>query len=120
MRAFFQSFVFAWAGIRDFFAHHRNGQFHLVAAILVCLAGWWFGISRLEWVAVILCIAVVNALEALNSALEYLTDLVSPDYHPLAGKAKDMAAGAVLLAAIGAAVVGLLIFGPYLAKLTNV
>lgn len=61
---------------------------------------------------VVLCIALVISLEALNTAIEHLTDLVSPDYHPLAGKAKDVAAAAVLIAAMGAAVAGGLIFLP--------
>lgn len=114
MRAFFKSFLYAFAGIYDFFRNHRNGQFHLAAAIVVTAMGIFFHITPYEWVAVLLCIMVVTALEAMNSAVEYLTDLVSPDYHPLAGKVKDMAAGAVLMAAVGAAVVGVIIFGPYL------
>ncbi len=114
MQAFFKSFLFAFAGISDFFRHHRNGQFHLAAAAIATALGFYFQISAHDWVAVVLCIAVVTALEAMNSAVEYLTDLVSPDYHPLAGKVKDMAAGAVLMAAIGAAVVGMIVFGPYL------
>ena len=68
----------------------------------------------MEWVAISICIALVLALEALNTALEYLTDLVSPEYHPLAGKAKDAAAAAVLLVALGAIVVGLIVFIPHL------
>jgi diacylglycerol kinase (ATP) len=113
MKAFLKSFLFAFAGISDFFRHHRNGQFHLVAAVIATALGFYFNISAQDWVAVVLCISVVTALEAMNSAVEYLTDLVSPDYHPLAGKVKDMAAGAVLMAAVGAAVVGLMVFGPH-------
>ena len=75
-------------------------------------AGFFFEVSRWEWCLLILCVAVVLAAEAFNSALEYLVDLVSPGQHPLAGKAKDIAAGAVLIVAIGAALVGLLIFIP--------
>jgi diacylglycerol kinase len=71
----------------------------------------------MEWVALVICIVLVLALEAVNTALEYLTDLVSPEYHPLAGKAKDVAAAAVLIAAIGAVWVGILIFMPYLSAL---
>lgn len=67
----------------------------------------------MEWLAVILCFALVIGLEAVNTALEYLTDLVSPDYHPLAGKTKDVAAAAVLIAALGAVAVGLLVFVPH-------
>ena len=64
-----------------------------------------------------ICIALVISLEAVNTALEYLTDLVSPERHPLAGKAKDVAAAAVLIAAIGSAIVGLLIFVPKFSRL---
>lgn len=80
--------------------------------IAVIGAGFYFDISSMEWVALVLCIALVFAMEAVNTALEYLTDLVSPGFHPLAGKAKDAAAAAVLLAAAGAVVVGLVIFLP--------
>jgi diacylglycerol kinase len=117
MRAFFRSFVFAWAGIVDFFKNHRNAQFHLFATIILVVLGFYFGLSKLEWMAIVVCIFMVTALEAMNSAVEYLTDLVSPDYHPLAGKVKDMAAGAVLLAAMGAAIIGIMVFGPYLLQL---
>lgn len=81
------------------------------------MAGLFLKISSLEWAAIVLCMAIVMALEAVNTALEYLTDLISPTYHPLAGKAKDAAAGAVLLGALGAAVVGVVIFGPKIAAL---
>ena len=97
------------------FRHHRNGQFHLAATIVVVSCGFYCRISSGEWLAVIICVSTVTALEAINTAIEYLTNLVSPDYHPLAGKVKDMAAGAVLISAIGAAVVGGIIFIPRLA-----
>ena len=92
------------------FRTQANVRIHLAIAVLAVLAGFWLGLSRLEWVAVVLCIALVPALEAVNTALEFLTDLVSPEIHPLAGKAKDVAAAAVLLAAIGGAAVGLIVF----------
>ena len=68
----------------------------------------------MEWCAVLFAIALVWVAEALNTALERLTDLASPEFHPLAGKAKDMAAGAVLLAVAGAVLIGIVIFGPRL------
>jgi len=79
---------------------------------VVVLVSFLLQISLVEWAVLLVCILVVLALEAVNSALEYLTDLVSPNYHPLAGKAKDMAAGAVLLASIGSVIIGLLLLGP--------
>ena len=87
----------------------------LTAASLAALgAGAHFAISALEWCAVVLAIALVWVAEALNTALERLTDLASPQYNPLAGKAKDIAAGAVLIAALGAVSIGVIIFGPRL------
>jgi len=106
------SIQFAWQGIKDLFKTQPNARFHLLASIAVTAAGFYFQLSKMEWVAVVLCMAFVISLEAINTALEYLTDLVSPEHHPLAGKAKDVAAAAVLIAAIGAAVVGIIIFGP--------
>ncbi len=106
------SFRYAFHGLADLLRSQPNARIHLAMTIAVVLAGFYFSISRIEWVALVLCIALVFALEAVNTALEYLTDLVSPDFHPLAGKAKDAAAAAVLLAAAGAIVVGLIIFLP--------
>lgn len=74
-------------------------------------------ISITEWCFVTLCITLVIMAEAFNTAIENLTDLVSPDFHPLAGKTKDLAAGAVLIFSIGAVIVGLLIFLPKITKL---
>lgn len=85
----------------------------LTAATLLTIgAGAYFSISGLEWCAVILATALVWTAEGLNTALERLTDLVSPHYHPLAGQAKDIAAGAVLLAVVGAFCVGMVVFLP--------
>jgi diacylglycerol kinase (ATP) len=74
-------------------------------------------LTKSEWCWIILAIVVVWTAEALNTALEFLTDAASPDYHPLVQKAKDVAAGAVLISAVGAAVIGLIILGPYLLRL---
>jgi diacylglycerol kinase (ATP) len=85
----------------------------LTAATALTLgAGVYFSLSALEWCAVLLALSLVWAAEGLNTALERLTDLVSPGFHPLAGMAKDIAAGAVLLAAVGAVLVGVILFGP--------
>lgn len=108
------SFRWAFLGIADLLRHHHNAWIHLLAAVVVVCLGLLLGVSRLEWCLLILCIAQVLALEAINSAIEYLADRISTEHHPLLGKAKDIAAGAVLLSAIGAAVIGGLILGPYL------
>ncbi len=106
------SFLYAFKGLKDLFKNQPNARIHAAAAVLVVLAGFYFHISRTEWIAVTLCIVMVLGLEAMNTALENLTDLVSPDFHPLAGKAKDVAAAAVLLAAMGTVIVALIIFLP--------
>lgn len=106
------SFRYAFKGLAELFARQINARIHLAAAVVAVGAGFYFHISPLEWVALTGCIAAVIALEAINTALEYLTDLVSPDYHPLAGKVKDVAAAAVLVAAAGSVIIGLIIFVP--------
>lgn len=106
------SIQYALQGFVDLVKSQANARIHLIASAVVIFAGFYFRIDRLEWLAVVLCMAFVISLEAVNTALEYLTDLVSPEYHPLAGKVKDVAAAAVLVAALGAVVVGILVFGP--------
>lgn len=106
------SFRFAFQGLADLLRSQPNARIHLLAAVVVVAAGLYFRISRTEWAVLAGCIALVVALEAVNTAIEYLTDLVSADFHPLAGKAKDVAAAAVLVAALAAAAAGLAIFGP--------
>ncbi|MCF8248043.1 MAG: diacylglycerol kinase family protein [Saprospiraceae bacterium] len=112
LRKRLNSFRYAIAGIADMARTQANVKIHLLATVLVVIAGCYFGLTRTEWCLISLAIALVLAAEGFNTALEHLTDLVSPEYHSLAGKTKDVAAGAVLLAAIGAAAVGLLIFLP--------
>ncbi len=108
----FNSFRYAIKGIIELIRTQFNARIHLFAAAIVILAGFYFNISTTEWCLCIFAIATVLAAEGFNTALEFLTDLVSPDYHELAGKTKDVAAGAVLLTAIGAAIIGLIIFLP--------
>lgn len=113
LRKRLKSFVYAGKGIGSFLRKEHNAWIHCTAIVAVTVAGIMFGITRTEWLIVILCFAMVLAAEAFNTAIERLVNLVSPDYHPLAGDVKDVAAGAVLICAIGTAVVGLLIFIPY-------
>jgi diacylglycerol kinase (ATP) len=89
-------------------------RFHAAATFVVIGLGFYYGITRVEWALVALSVAGVWTAELVNTAIEALTDMASPAYHPLAGKAKDVAAGAVLLAALGALAVGVLVFGPHL------
>ena len=95
-------------------ASQRNARFHAAVVVAVVALGWWTEVSRGEWIAIALCIGFVFTAEALNSALEELADAVHPDRHPAVGRAKDLAAAAVLLAALAAAAVGLIIFVPRL------
>lgn len=106
------SFRYAFQGLAELAGSQANAKIHLFAAAGVIAAGAYFQLDRLEWCMVVLCIALVLSAEAFNTALEYLTDLVSPGHHPLAGKAKDLAAAAVLVMALGAATTGALIFLP--------
>lgn len=108
-----KSFTYAWKGIGSFLSKEHNAWIHCTAIVGVTIAGVFFGISRTEWLVIILCFAMVLAAEAFNTAIERLVDLVSPNYHLLAGDVKDIAAGAVLICAIGAAIIGVIIFLPY-------
>jgi len=109
---FLRSLGFALAGIGFLFRTQRNAQIHAAAAALVVLAAWLLGVSALEWLALLAAITIVIVAEGLNTAVEAVVDLVSPDYHQRARHAKDVAAGAVLLAAVGAAGIGMLVFVP--------
>lgn len=117
LKARLKSFVYAGRGIAAVMRGEHNMWIHLFVATTVIIAGIYFEITRTEWVLLILCIALVLAAEVFNSAIEQLTNLVSPGHHELAGKTKDMAAGAVLVTAAAAAICGLVIFWPYLIDL---
>lgn len=95
----------------------RIARIHVIIAGLVIIAGIVLRIDRIEWLAIIAAICTVMALEAMNTAVERTVDLIVQHNHPLARDAKDIAAGAVLIASIGAAVVGLWIFIPRVARL---
>jgi diacylglycerol kinase (ATP) len=83
-------------------------------SVIVLFLGIYFGLTKSEWCWIVLSIVAVWTAEALNTAFEFLADVATPDYHPLVGKAKDVAAGAVLITAIGSIVIGILIMGPYI------
>lgn len=106
-----RSFRYAWRGLRAMLASQHNAWIHAIAGLGACALGWMLGISLAEWCIVALAIVAVWTAEALNTAFEFLCDVAAPEFHPLVEKAKDVAAGAVLIAATGALAVGLLIFG---------
>jgi diacylglycerol kinase len=108
------SFVFAWRGIKLLVRHENNARVHLLASVCTLAVGTWLGLSTVEWGVIVLLTALVWVAEAVNSAVERLVDLVSPQHNRLAGDVKDLAAGAVLLAAIAAVVGGSTIIAPKL------
>lgn len=109
-----QSFKYALKGIQLLFQSETNAKIHLVFTILVIAGGVFFSVSKTEWCLLTTAIVMVLCAEGMNTAIEYLTNLVSPDFHELAGKTKDVAAGAVLITAIGAIIIGCIIFLPKL------
>lgn len=112
MKRFFKSFGFALNGWKFFFITEKNGQIQLVVAVLVLIASFIFRISHTEWMAVLICMAMVLALEMTNSVLEKLVDFLHPGQHEHVKWIKDVAAGAVLWAAVLSAVIGGIIFLP--------
>lgn len=114
-----QAFRFAFKGLADVFRTQANMRIHAAAAAAAVGLGLFFKITSVEWCMVALVIGIVLVAEVFNTALEYLTDLTSPDIHPLAGKAKDAAAAAVLIAAAASLVVGCIIFLPHFIRLLN-
>lgn len=100
-------------GIVETLKSQHNAWVHAVATLTVIIAGAVFGVSITEWCLLVLVITTVWVAEGLNTAFEFLCDVASPEFHPLVKKSKDVAAGAVLLSAIGAVTVGLIIFIPY-------
>lgn len=107
-----RSFKYAGRGVRKLFTQ-PNACIHASVMVIVIIAGWWYDISGMEWCIVVLCIAGVLMAESFNSAVETVADAVTEEYNPLIGRAKDLAAGAVLLFVIGAVISGLIIFLPH-------
>lgn len=91
----------------------HNAWLHAAATVAVAMAGFYFELAPEEWCWIILAMASVWTAEALNTAFEFLADVTTKDYHPVVEQAKDVAAGAVLITAMAAAIVGVIIFYPY-------
>lgn len=113
MKKRFRSFKYAFRGIGTLLATQMNARIHLTALLSVVAIGLIIGLSLGEWALISLAVAMVFSAEAMNSALEFLADHTAPEWHDSVQKAKDLAAGAVLLAAAGALAVGLLVFIPH-------
>jgi diacylglycerol kinase len=108
------SITHALRGLAHLVAGEPNARIHAVLTTIVLLVALWLDIERFEWLALVLTIAAVWIAEAFNTALELLADAVTPEQHPLIGKAKDLAAAAVLIAAIAAVSVAAFILLPRL------
>jgi diacylglycerol kinase (ATP) len=112
-----RSVKYAVRGILIMLKTQQNAWLHAVATVGVVALGLVVGLSVSEWCWIVLAIMSVWTAEALNTAFEFLTDVASPGFHPIAEKAKDVAAGAVLLAACGAVAIGALVLGPHVVGL---
>jgi diacylglycerol kinase (ATP) len=106
-----RSFRYAWHGLYLVVRYENNTRVHLLASVAAVTAGVVLGLNALEWALILMQIGLVWAAETFNTALEKLVDLVSPEYHPLAGKVKDIAAGAVLIVSLTSVAVGGIVFG---------
>jgi len=107
------SFRAAIRGLCIMLRSQRHAWIHLTATLAVCITGASLGITQIEWCWLIIVITSVWMAETLNTAFEFLCDVASPEFHPLVENAKDVAACAVLICAVGATIIGLVIFLPY-------
>lgn len=114
IKARIKSFRYAFKGITYVFANEHNMWIHLLATVCVMCAGFYFHLNITEWLFISLAIGLVIAAELVNSAIEKVVDFISPNFNEQAGLIKDIAAGAVLVCAIAAAIIGLIIFLPKL------
>ena len=106
-------------GILYMLKYEPNAWVHTLATVLVFGSGIYYGLTRFEWCWIVLAIVSVWTAEALNTALEFLADVASPDSHALVEKAKDVAAGGVLITSLGSIIIAILIFGPYMVNGLN-
>ncbi|MES2445585.1 MAG: diacylglycerol kinase family protein [Bacteroidota bacterium] len=114
MKKLINSFAYAIKGLNYTFRSQLNFKIHCLGALIVIILGFLVDLNSYEWLWIILSIAMVIILELVNTAIEILVDLVSPEYHPKAGTIKDVAAAAVLVGALLALIIGLFIFVPKL------
>ena len=109
-----RSFAFALAGCAYMLRYQKNTRIMAAATAAVLIAGWWLGIDALRWAVLVLAVAQVWLAEFINAAVEAAVDVCSPGFHPLAKVAKDVAAGAVLMASAAALLIGVLVLAPQL------
>jgi diacylglycerol kinase len=114
-----RSLIYACNGIKICFTSETNFKIHVGCTVIVAIMGAICNVTTIQWSILFFCIALVIAMEMINTALEKLCDVVQPDFHPVIKKVKDIAAGAVLLSAVCSAIIGLIIFLPYILKLVK-
>jgi len=112
LRSRIKSFYYAGIGIKQFFRQEHNARIHLAAAVVVGVLAWWLKVSHAEAIALTIVTGLVWVTEMLNTCIEKAMDMITTDYHPQVKIIKDLAAGAVLIAAIIAIIVGSFIFIP--------
>ncbi len=114
MNRFFSAFVFAWNGLKVAISEENNLKIHLCGALIATGGAYYYNVTSGEWLAIILVVALVILTELINTAIERLVDLISPERNSLAGKIKDIGAGAVLVSAVAALLTALIIFPKYI------
>ncbi len=110
MQTLIDMFRYASRGIYIAFKEERNMRIHTIIGMIVLVCGVVFKITLMEWLIVIICITLILVVEMINTAIENIVDFISPEYHQLAGKIKDISSGAVMLTSFGVAIVGIVIF----------
>ena len=113
-----KSFYYAGSGLAFLLKSEPHARIHFLVTILVIISALALDVARLDWLWLTLAIALVWMFEAMNTAIEYLCDVVSPEHSESVKRAKDVAAGAVLVAAIAAAIIGITVFYPHIRALT--
>lgn len=114
-----ESFKYAFNGLKIVFIEEHNIRIHLFVSLIVIVCGCIFEISIFEWVIICFAIGLVISLEIINSAIENLSDFVSPEFNQLIKKVKDLSAAAVLISAISSVIIGILIFAPKIIHLIS-
>lgn len=118
MPHFIKSLSFAINGLK-LVLKEKHFKIHLLSTLLVLSAGIYFNISHTEWLILLICIGLVLSLETINTAIEYLVDLIEPNQNPKAGAIKDLSAGAVLICSIVSVIIGIMIFAKYILDLLS-
>ncbi|MDV2683125.1 diacylglycerol kinase family protein [Alkalihalophilus lindianensis] len=112
-----RSFGYAFQGLKHVFINEQNMQVHFCLAIIVFALAVWLDVTRIEWLILLVVVSGIFALEIMNTAIERTVDLVTEEYHPIAKRAKDVAASAVFVYSVFAVIIGLVLFIPYLLEM---